>query len=166
MKEPEKPHMPHEWEFITEFSEEIMLHKHYVHTELFEDYLYNQKARMGWQEGDVLPNIEEFGYDNEVCTLADLIKKVPTGVLPSNVIISLKRDREMSYVEVVVSARKPTNKAALEDKYKEALKEYRLKLDQYQLDVIAYQSWKAQEDIRKKEQEIANLKEQLAKLKK
>lgn len=167
MNKPEPPFPPSKWEFDKEYTEQSVIYKHLVHPDLMErDYDENYKDMFAWEEGDPLPEFIEFWYDNEMCTLDDIMKKIPVGTPLNNVVIHLKRGRQSDFVEFVVNVRNPTDKVALDNQYKEALKAYETKLEQYQNEVIAYQSWKTQEEIKSKEKEISDLKEQLAKLKK
>lgn len=167
MKNPVAPFKPSISSFQQEYIDQVMLHKIFVHPELsLEDRLDEWKDQEDWSEGDPLPSLEHYHYNNDVFNLAEIIKKIPTGILPSEVVISLKRDRSMEFAEIVISARRPTDKDILEQQYQQALKNYELELEQYQKDVVAYQTWKTKTEIRNKEQEILTLKAQLAQIKK
>lgn len=167
MKEPEKPWPPHKWEYEHEYNETPVIDIDMITNEDAdeEEYLDNWKDQHDWKEGDHLPELRGLGYDNEMCTLAELLAKVPADVPPEDVVISVNRDRMIDYINFSVTARRPTDKKALKNAYQEAYKEYERKEAQYQIDLAAYQEWKAQDEIKKKQKEIRDLKEQYLKAK-
>jgi hypothetical protein len=169
MKKPEQPYPPHDWEYNQEYTEETIFYIDYTTDEDLEeiDYMENWKDQNDWKEGEPLPTMPEIlGYENEICSLNDLLSKCPAGIDPSNVFIYINRDRMMSQVDFSVKIRKPTNKSVLKDAYNKAFKEFKIKNTQYQKDLSIYNEWLAQEEIKKKQKEIRDLKDQLAKLKK
>jgi hypothetical protein len=160
MKEPVKPWPPHKWEYERETTEQSLFYKEYVTDEDYdtEDYLENWKDQNDWNEGDPLPTFEGCSYHNEVCTLAELLAKVPPDVPHEDIVITMSRDRMYTYIGVGLTAKRPTDKKALKNSYKQAYQEYELKEKQYQKDLAEYQEWKKQDEIRQLEEKLAKLK--------
>lgn len=160
MKEPEKPWPPREWEYEHDHTEVSLFYKEYLTNEDMdeEEYLEDWKDQNDWEEGQPLPVLEYASYNNEVCTLADLIAKVPEGVPHNKVVVEMNRDRMYTYIGVGLTFKKPTNKRALKKSYEKACEEYKLKEEQYQKDLAEYQQWKKQNEILELEERLAKLK--------
>lgn len=160
MKEPEKPWPPHKWEYEQEYTEEPIIDIDMITNEDrdMEEYLDDWKDQHDWKEGDHLPEITDFGYHNDMGTVADLLKKIPEGMPLEDVVITINRDRMIDYVNFSVTYRRPTDKKALKSSYLQALKEYKQKEKQYQTDLAEYQEWQKQEEIRQLEEKLAKLK--------
>ena len=160
MKEPQKPWPPHKWQYEKEWEEKAILNREFVTDEDYdtEEYLENWKDMNGWEEGDPLPEFEGCSYDNHICTLADILAKVPADVPPEFINIEMSRDRMYTYINVSVIAKRPTDKKALQNSYEKAYQEYLSKEKQYQQDLIAYNEWKRQEEIKELEEKLAKLK--------
>lgn len=171
MKKPQEVWAPHKFNYFHEYTYEGMLNIELIHPDGFsssrlDDHIEFWKDQNDWKEGDPIPEFKEFWYDNEMCTLEDLINKVPADVPFSDVVIKVTRDRQMSSIGFIVKARRPTDKEAQTAAYNKAYKEYEEKLEQYSKDMVIYNLWKAEEDIKKKQEEISDLQKQLGTLKK
>lgn len=165
MREPQKPYPPQRQsqKYTVKHIDEPLIRKEYICNEdtNFDEYLEDWKDSHDWKEGDPLPELFEFTYDNLVCNLAELMAKVPTNIDPSNVLISLHRDRYIDHVEFSVKIRKPTDPVQQQKDFNQDKAEYQKAEAQYQKDLAAYTEWFATTEIAKKEKELADLKKHL-----
>jgi hypothetical protein len=167
MNSPHKPYPPYRQD--QKYTEEPLISKELVTNDDrdLDEYLDEWKgSHSKWKEGDSTPELAYLEYDNPICSLAELMAKIPSGVSPADVFISLHRDRMIDYVEFSVKIRKPTDPVQQQKEFDQAQAEYQKAEVQYQKDLLKYNEWFAANEIAKKEKEILNLKKDLKKLKK
>lgn len=168
MKEPRKPFPPNKRDYSAKFTEEPIMNIEFITNEDqdLEEYLEDWKDQNDWEEGDPvhsIPVFEYFKYKNSLGTLAELLAKVPTGIDPKDVYLSLSRDRGVDYVGFSMIFRKPTDQDKLKKDFDDAQSAYNEAEKQYQKDLAVYQEWYAADAIAKKEQELQDLKKKLGK---
>lgn len=111
MEKPIRPVPSHEYnpKYSVKYTEKTLISKHFIPDEDLsrDEYLDRWKESCNWKEGDFLPEVLDLKYDTPVSTLAELLAKIPAGTDPSKVIISLHRDRHLTYIEFSVKVRNP-----------------------------------------------------------
>lgn len=160
MEQPQKPYPPHHSAYSVKYVDEPLIDKEFITSEdvNFDEYLEDWKESHEWKEGDHLPELLEFSYANPICSLAELIAKVPPGIDPANVRISLHRDRYIDFVRFSVKIRKPTDPIQQQKDFEQAMADYQKAEAQYQKDLLEYNEWFTTTEIAKKEKELADLK--------
>jgi hypothetical protein len=105
------------------------------------------------------PTIKDWHYDTDIFTLKDLLDIIPNDVDKNNVVISVKRDREIRYIEVSVLVRTPSDKESWQAAHDAEKADYERRYAAYKEELAAYDKWET-------EQEIKRLQDKLAKIKK
>lgn len=160
MKEPEIPYNSGKYIYMNPFDDTTLISKIYIHPDLMDGNYYQEN----WLDNnedktiDQMPPIEEWGYNEEVFSVQDIIDKVPNGTDINNILITIKRDRTINHIEVNVISRKPTDKKAWDSANKKEEEDYERRLAIYEKEKAKYDEWKIKQDIKDLEKKLAKLK--------
>jgi hypothetical protein len=130
--------------------------KWYIHPELEERII--ESAEDDLDEGESLPPYEEWGYEERVFTVQELMN-LCQGLDPKNVYLKISRDRDISDITVSVIQEIPiTNKKERKALYEADVKDWEARLAIYEQEMLEYDKWMLEEQIRKNQQKLDKLK--------
>lgn len=141
------------------FDDTVLIHKIYVESdETLDDFKDNWIDSNEIEAGDFIPEFEDWGYGAEPFSLQDILDKVPQGTDLKNILIVIKCERQISYMEVQAICRKPTDKEAWEAGRDKEEADYKRRLAIYEKEKAKYDEWKIKQDIKDLEKKLAKLK--------
>ena len=160
MQEPKLQYKSGKYISMPEFHENTLLAKLYVHPECI-DRVQERMEDQREDDDEPIPEIEEWEYNTELFTLKQLMD-MSEGIDPSQVMVSVHRDRKCMDISVRVTQKTPFTK---EDK-KKWKAEREIEDNEFEQRRKIYNEEKAKYDLWKAEQELKTMQDRISKMKK
>jgi hypothetical protein len=155
MKKPEPPYMEYFPQNPPEFEEKILDTKLFVDSDCQERFIESWQDENNTEEE---PVIEDWNYDNVLCSLQDILDKAPSNIDPKNIIVSIQRDRDRDHITYTLSYKVMFDAVAWQLKKDQAKAEYDIKLENYKKLKHEYDIWLAEKELSYAQEKLDKLK--------
>ena len=156
MKKPIKPLKSGKYICQPKSDPKVLISKFYVHPDRMEGF---KERHLSDNEQKKSPQIEEWWYDTNFCSLKDILDVTPPDADPSKILISINRDRQVEYINVSIDHHTSLDKEAWLKAKDEEEADYCEKLKQYHIDYLAYKTWKTKQDIKKLKDQLKTIED-------
>lgn len=159
MKKPDPIFPPSRFDYLKDFETENLMNIKLVYDEDY-DPEYDDCNDCGEFNKDCKCNdsVISYSYENHICSLSDLMTKIPKDVPFENIDIVINRSRDFQKVNFKVELKKALNKEENQKKYDEAMLQFEIANKKYKADLILYNNWLKDEEIKNLETKLKELK--------